>query len=414
MGRPRCDPIDVNSVLLALAAGGTMLHLYRDYASTAARPYARASWEIAVRRAQRPGDNPCAMDQKYVAAYIVRRNTGPGYWEKRAPVKPARVLTLTAESPSLRVKGGALHVRDGGPLIVYEPRGVKPHAIVLTGWAGILSIQALRFCSDHNIAVVILDWSRQFMTAVMHNHKSLSMIRVQAIGDPIPIAKALIRAKVEAHLHMGAIYASTSSTAIVRLNQASSIEQILIAEAQAARHTWAQHRIIVQWREAGNIPASWKLPYSLRRRLTGKHAKGATDPINSLLNLILAVTVGRLTVAIAARGLSPAIGFLHKSPRWALSYDAIEPLRPHIETATFQWIAENVLAPSDFVIDTTGQVKVSRRLSRVVIDAVSFNQRTIDNCVDWLASLISGRATFGNCPSDLFSPSLNAVRKPIE
>jgi hypothetical protein len=43
MGRPRCDPIDVNSVLLALAAGGTMLHLYRDYASTAARPYAQAS-----------------------------------------------------------------------------------------------------------------------------------------------------------------------------------------------------------------------------------------------------------------------------------------------------------------------------------------------------------------------------------
>jgi hypothetical protein len=221
-----------------------MLRLYRDYASTAARPYARASWEAMVRQAQRPGDNICAStDQKYAGAYIWQRNTGASYWERRAPVKPARVLTLTAESPSLRVKGGTLHVRDGGPLIVYEPRGVKPHAVVLTGWAGILSIQALRFCSDHNIAVIILDWSRQFMTAVMHNHKSLSMIRVQAIVDPIPIAKALIRAKVEAHLHMGAIYASTSSTAIVRLNQASSIEQILIAEAQAARHAWSQHRI---------------------------------------------------------------------------------------------------------------------------------------------------------------------------
>jgi hypothetical protein len=72
MGRPRCDPIDVKSVLSALADGGTMLHLYRDYASTAARPYARASWEIAVRRAQRLGNTPYAsMDHKYAGAYIV-------------------------------------------------------------------------------------------------------------------------------------------------------------------------------------------------------------------------------------------------------------------------------------------------------------------------------------------------------
>jgi CRISPR/Cas system-associated endonuclease Cas1 len=341
MGRARCDPFDVNSVLSALAAGRTMLRLYRDYASTAARPYARASWEAAVRQAQRghiQEDENAHINPSLCMPPSAPRVSARTYWEAQAPVKPARVLTLTAESPSLRVKGGALHVRDGGPLIVYEPRGVKPHAIVLTGWAGILSVQALRFCSDYNIAVVILDWSRQFMTAVMHNHKSLSMIRVQAIVDPIPIAKALIRAKVEAHLHIGAIDKSTSSTAIVRLSQALSIESILIAEAQAARHTWAQHKITVQWREAGNIPASWKIPYGLRRRLTGKNAKGATDPINSLLNLIFAVTIGRLTVAIAARGLSPAIGFLHKSPRWALSYDAIEPLRPYIEAATFKWI----------------------------------------------------------------------------
>ena len=389
-----------------------MLRLYRDYASKAARPYARSSWEAAIKQAQRghiredENKPPVLPSAPRVLARV--------YWEAQAPVKPARVLTLTAESPSLRVKGGALHVRDGGQLIVYETRGAKPHAIVLTGWAGVLSIQALRFCSDHNINVIILDWSRQFMTAVMHNHKSLSMIRTQATTNPLPIAKAIIRAKGEAQIFTGSIDKDTLSTAIVRLTQASSIEHILIAEAQASRHAWAQHRIAVQWREAGNIPASWKLPYSLRRRLTGKNAKGATDPINSLPNLILAVTIGRLTVAISARGLSPAIGFLHKSPQWSLSYDAIEPLRPHIEAATFKWIAENALAPSDFVIDTTGQVKASRHLSRVIIDAVSFNQRIIDNCVNWLASLISSGATFSNCPSDLFSPSLNTVSQPVK
>lgn len=131
MGRPRCDPIDVNSVLSALAAGGTMLRLYRDYASTAARPYARSSWEAAIKQAQRghiredENKPPVLPSAPRVLARV--------YWEAQAPVKPARVLTLTAESPSLRVKGGALHVRDGGQLIVYETRGAKSHAIVLTG-----------------------------------------------------------------------------------------------------------------------------------------------------------------------------------------------------------------------------------------------------------------------------------------
>lgn len=62
-GRPRCDPIDYASVLAALEAGNSeasttgqagadplatrllMMQLYRAYASVAARPYARASWE---------------------------------------------------------------------------------------------------------------------------------------------------------------------------------------------------------------------------------------------------------------------------------------------------------------------------------------------------------------------------------
>jgi hypothetical protein len=54
MGRPRCDPIDVAGVLDALALGNvTLLAAYRNYASTAARPYARSSWQGIIDRARR-------------------------------------------------------------------------------------------------------------------------------------------------------------------------------------------------------------------------------------------------------------------------------------------------------------------------------------------------------------------------
>jgi len=153
--------------------------------------------------------------------------------------------------------------------------------------------------------------------------------------------------------------------------------------------------IAMQWREAGSVPKGWKLPYNLRRRMTGATAKGATDPINSLLNLCLAVTIGRLTVALASRGLSPALGIIHKSPRWPLSYDAIEPLRPYVEAATFRFIAYNKFSPNDFHIEkATGRVKATVELSLAIVDATVISQTRIDKAVN---SVIG----FFHCPSSV-------------
>jgi CRISPR/Cas system-associated endonuclease Cas1 len=95
-------------------------------------------------------------------------------------------------------------------------------------------------------------------------------------------------------------------------------------EALAAKQAWVDREVIIRWREAGRIPPTWNHPWS-QRSARGSAYK-AKDPINALLNLAFAVTAGRLTAALTAYGLSPAIGFLHKTPRWPLTYDAIEPI----------------------------------------------------------------------------------------
>jgi hypothetical protein len=73
---------------------------------------------------------------------------------------------LTGDSVSLSVKRGALIAARDAMTLVYEPRAVKPSAIVMTGWGGVITLAALRFCAKHKIAVVILDWDRDFMTAM--------------------------------------------------------------------------------------------------------------------------------------------------------------------------------------------------------------------------------------------------------
>jgi hypothetical protein len=57
MSSPRCDPIDYAAVTKALCEGIPMLTLYRAYASTAAKPYARASWERLVKTRKAKGDS---------------------------------------------------------------------------------------------------------------------------------------------------------------------------------------------------------------------------------------------------------------------------------------------------------------------------------------------------------------------
>jgi CRISPR/Cas system-associated endonuclease Cas1 len=375
MARPRSDTFDAAAIRAAIAHGETTARqAYEAYASCAARPYARSTWELLLRRPE-------------AAAMAAREIAAP--WGDIAPVKPLRVLTMISDRASLKVRGGALIATDDDRGLVYEPRSVKPVAIVMAGWAGFVTIEAMRFCSDFKIAIIVLDWTRDFMTVVAPPaRQSANWIRRQAVADPLPIAKALIRAKVEAHAEAGAFDQSICARAITRLSAASSLTNVLMAEAQAARSAWMRHDVILRWREKGAIPKSWKLPYGARRQMNGKSSRHATDPINALLNLALAVTIGRLAVALCARGLSPAIGILHQTPQWALAYDVVEPLRPYVEAATFRFISAHKFAPSDFILVSDGQVKTDSALSRAFLDAAAAPQTEIDIAVTHLCRLI--------------------------
>ena len=311
-----------------------------------------------------------------------------------APVKPSNVLTLTGDSVSLSVKRGALIAARDAMTLVYEPRAVKPSAIVMTGWGGVITLAALRFCAKHKIAVVILDWDRDFMTAMALPARRAARVARAQLEAILPsrallIAKELIAAKIGAHTRLGAMHETKAEAAIERVRTADTERALLMLEAQAARLAWADRPIVMKWREAGYIPPSWKLSFSQRRRLDRKFSRHATDPINALLNLALAVTIGRLLVALTAQGFNPAIGVLHKSPRWPLAYDVIELLRPHVEAAVFDFLDNRAFAPDEFIRVNDGTVKTSSNLSVEFLDAVAIPQTDLDAAVFRFSRLLA-------------------------
>ena len=147
----------------------------------------------------------------------------------------------------------------------------------------------------------------------------------------------------------------------------------MIVEAQAARTAWSSPPAL-RWRVGSpRIPPQWKQPPPTRSRMIGeaRSKRHATHPLNALLSACFSVTAGRLAMSLAAHGAHPAIGYLHSDNRgrFSLAFDAIEPLRPNIEKAVFDFVRKHQFSANDFIRikDAPGSIRLGSNLMRTVI-----------------------------------------------
>jgi len=99
MARPRCDPFDAAAIIAAIGKGETTpLRAYQDYAATAARPYARASFETVLQRHERLSPSPELVLTAAPAPHAsdaAADAESDAFWGARLAVK-SRVLTTEA------------------------------------------------------------------------------------------------------------------------------------------------------------------------------------------------------------------------------------------------------------------------------------------------------------------------------
>ena len=116
----------------------------------------------------------------------------------------------------------------------------------------------------------------------------------------------------------------------------------------------------------------------------------ASHPINAMLNYACIVEAGRLAKALAARGLALPIGYLHsdKKGRNSLVWDAIEPLRPAIDTKVFAFIEAHQFARRDFPQSGYNVHRLSRDVTQLLLHSASLAARDIDDTADWMVRTI--------------------------
>ena len=220
-----------------------------------------------------------------------------------------------------------------------------------------------------------------------------SLVRAQALADPVPVARAIVSAKLKASAE--SVPAIDKRPWSLRLDEARSVAEIVTIEARIAAAYWRAFRDLgLRERKGGDLPRSW-LRFANRQKgaqfLGSKHA---SHPINAMLNYAYVVEAGRLARALTAAGFALPIGFLHsdKHGRNSLVWDAIEPLRPLIDARVFKFIAQREFVRSDFPQAGRNAHRIDRaiiaELLRVSLlpwerheDAARWMERTIADAV---------------------------------
>ena len=134
--------------------------------------------------------------------------------------------------------------------------------------------------------------------------------------------------------------------------RAESLSELLGIEGIAARTYFENFPGMIKVNGSGALDNDAPGASPFRFDFTRRNRRPPRDPVNALLSLGYSLLAKDLTIAAAATGLDPYIGFYHQ-PRFgrpALALDLMEPFRPLVvDSAVLSVINQRMVTESDFL-----------------------------------------------------------------
>lgn len=349
-------------------------------------------------------------------------------------------LILNGRNCGLKVSNSALYVRTGSllgesnePVIYY--RGTIPfRKIIILSHSGNISIDALYWCRDQGISLVLLDRMGNLVHSITPERKDdakLRRLQYQA-GDTGMggfIARELARLKTTAQIEVlktlperervgetiaeligkrmvlkdsgtGKLLVSSTckllEDGLADLPRMKRIESIRSLEGRLANYYWdAFIGQPLKWRakDAKIVPPHWQVITDRMSSLSGGvTARRAINPFHTALNYLYGVAEHQLLCSIYASGLDPYCGFLHddKEGRPSLVFDLIEPHRAGIDSAVFAFFNRTELRRGDITQFPSGQIAFNSEFCRYLIASCLPDRGRFDETVSWLKGCLTG------------------------
>ena len=328
---------------------------------------------------------------------------------RRLRDREAESLVLTGHGLSMRVEKGSLLVRDGNTHFPAKARvwrffpgalDVPPAILVLDG-SGNITLDAIDWLAIQRIPLIRLRWNGRFASVLTSGGQAADPGKVDwqhkvrnNPGARLAFAVNLIRQKAENSLQTLNEYLPPSPlrdracanlvtrARMLKQNPPQTFSSLLGFEGSIAGdyyRVWTE--LPLKWKALKRypIPEDWN-KYRSRVALRdgirlhsdgGGYNRGATHPVNAMLNYAYTVLISRIQVRLVADGYDPTLGIMHQKKQFrrmspAFALDHMEPMRPVVDRAVLQLINETTFTGADFAIQNDGVCRMNPELARRV------------------------------------------------
>lgn len=342
---------------------------------------------------------------------------------RRIREREASPLVLTGHGLSLSVDKGCLLVRDGNTHYPADRREWRffngaldiPPAIVVIDGSGDITMDAIDWLARHRVPLIRIRWDGQFASIVTSGGQAASANKVhwqqktrENPRDRLEFATDLIRQKaqntlatLDGYLPRTALwdraYKSIENRArSLKREPPRTFASLLGIEGSIAGdyfRVWSG--LPIKWKTLKRypIPSDWNtyrsrvaLRHGIRLRADGGgYNRGATHPVNAMLNYAYAVLIAKTQIRLIVEGYDPTIGIMHEkkalrgiNPAFAL--DHMEPMRPVVDRAVLHLIDTVTFTGADFSIQYDGVCRMNPELARRV------TQLAVARCLNTEAS----------------------------
>lgn len=308
-------------------------------------------------------------------------------------------ISISLEGHSLKLEWSA---REGGrETYLISPSDTKKadrvSHLVISLVKGTMSLRAIQWCADHNVAVTFLDKDYEpAQTFYPPSSCFPAMKRLQAIStwdDSYSLVSHWILDKIGEQVRMlemvqdevhgmrhgfikankdtvckAACEATTAMVGIMNDIRSARLlpkETLRGLEGQAAKQYFSALAMTpIHWKNLKvSIPDSWKT-IGDRAGMDGTSPRNATNPWHAVLNYGYGVLAKRMHIALIGEHLDPDLGFFHEdhNQRHNLVYDVLEPLRPIVDKWAWDHLIKSEVNSKDFHLTYEGQVRLSSYL----------------------------------------------------
>jgi CRISPR-associated endonuclease Cas1 len=292
------------------------------------------------------------------------------------------------------VERGALEVHDGvGPYRRSRRYDRATHGLrrlVILNAAGVVSLDALRWCHALGVGVLVLgrDGTAQLAsTPRLSDDARLRRTQALAPFDPygLDVARWIMYRKIQGQGKLVLRRFGDSETAetigdlALATEGVETIDELRQLEASAAAlyfGAWsgrAECAPTFATKDLRRIPPHWSR-YEGRRSVLASAASNrkAERPVNAMLNYLYSLIEAEAILACQTVGLDPGLGIVHADAkgRQSLALDLMEPVRPEVDAFVLDMVERRTFRKAEFTETSDGHVRLLAPLTHELAETM--------------------------------------------